>query len=111
MTARVLGRVALLTAVVASLLGQPAMAEDGSSKAIKACKEHVDRVMKSPTGTTHGPDSDLKVNDHGSDKFTVAGIVSGNRAGGAHIQADWECEVEKVGAGLMHTKTKLFLPN
>lgn len=90
---------------------QEAIPEDGSKKAIKACKEHVDRVMKSPTGTTHAPDADLKVSDHGAAKYTVAGVVSGNRQGGAHIKADWECEVEQVGAGLMHTKTKLFLPD
>jgi hypothetical protein len=76
-------------------------------RAITACKEHVDRVMKSPIGTKHG--TELRVNEKGGEAFLVAGTVEGLREG-AQIQAEWECEVDRVGSGLMHTKTKLFLP-
>ena len=83
--------------------------KDPRAQAIHACKEHVDRVMRSPNGTQHGPDDKLRVEDKGSENFLVAGTVAGVREG-THVNAEWECDVTKVGGGLMHTKTKLFLP-
>jgi hypothetical protein len=83
--------------------------KDPRGQAIHACKEHVDRVMRSPNGTQHGPDDQLRVEDKGSENFLVAGTVAGVREG-THVNAEWECDVTKVGGGLMHTKTKLFLP-
>ena len=83
--------------------------KDPRAQAIHACKEHVDRVMRSPNGTQHGPDDQLRVEDKGSENFLVAGTVAGVREG-THVNAEWECDVTKVGGGLMHTKTKLFLP-
>ena len=83
--------------------------QDPRGRAIHACKEHVDRVMRSPNGTQHGPDDQLRVEDRGSENFLVAGTVAGVREG-THVNAEWECDVTKVGGGLMHTKTKLFLP-
>ena len=84
--------------------------KDPRAQAIHACKEHVDRVMRSPNGTQHGPDDKLRVEDKGSENFLVAGTVSGLRGGTQVNAAEWECDVTKVGGGLMHTKTKLFLP-
>ena len=84
-----------------------AVPQDPRGRAIHACKEHVDRVMRSPNGTTHG--SDVRVDDKGNENFVVAGTVAGLREG-THVNAEWECDVTKVGSGLMHTKTKLFLP-
>ena len=81
--------------------------QDPRGRAIHACKEHVDRVMRSPTGTTHG--EQVRVDDKGNENFVVAGTVAGLREG-SQVNAEWECDVTKVGSGLMHTKTKLFLP-
>ena len=84
-----------------------AVPQDPRGRAVHACKEHVDRVMRSPTGTTHG--EQVRVDDKGGESFLVAGTVAGLREG-SQVQAEWECDVTKVGSGLMHTKTKLFLP-
>ncbi|MGH7803872.1 MAG: hypothetical protein ACREQJ_05950 [Candidatus Binatia bacterium] len=125
--ALVLGLVMVLPAVAAEKKAKAAKAPAAKAKvkkaqpvaapvpkaprdqAIYACKEHVDRVMRSPNGTTHGPDAQLRVEDKGNEAFLVAGTVAGVREG-THVNAEWECDVTKVGGGLMHTKTKLFLP-
>lgn len=96
-------------AAKAKPLVQVLVPQDPRGRAIHACKEHVDRVMRSPNGTQHGPDDQLRVEDRGSENFLVAGTVAGVREG-THVNAEWECDVTKVGGGLMHTKTKLFLP-
>jgi hypothetical protein len=103
-----LGRAWVAAAALVFCASSAAIADQARANAVKACKEHVDRVMKSPTGTEHSPD--VKVDHHGGAKFTVAGWVNGLRGGTEQIKADWECDVEQVGSGLMHTKTRLYLP-